>query len=206
MKRGLAVFAACVALYGAALAMIAGLASRILPAEGAEASSARLAVVVFYTDDPAAWRQRVETGVRQFRERDALRLVMTGGWRPKRGYHGAAEMRDAAASLGVPAEKLLTDRTSNDSRSNLRQSFEALERDGLPEARLALVSDRLHLLRLSLIAWLDDVGRVAVLAPTDESIAESGGFARLNHELAGYLALALPEAWTRPVLARLRSG
>ena len=206
MRRGLALLAACVAAYGAALAAIAGLASRIPSAQGGEPSGGRLAVVVFYTDDPAAWRRRVETGVREFRDRDAVRLVMTGGWRPDRGYHGGAEMRAAAAALGVPPERLLTDRTSNDSRSNFRQSLEALARDGLPGARLALVSDRLHLLRLSLIAWLDGVGGVALLVPTAESIAESGGFARLNHELAGYLALVLPEGWTRPILALLRSG
>jgi hypothetical protein len=160
--------------------------------------------IVFFTDDPESRRKRVEAGVRQLEAGSTQWLVLTGGYRPDRNYHGALEMQQLAMSLGASASRILTDRTSNDSRSNLRQAIEVIDAKGMPDPRLILVSDRLHLLRLSWIASGLKTGRALRLVPTDETIWQVGGLRRLNHELVGYILLAFPEAWTKPALAWMR--
>jgi uncharacterized SAM-binding protein YcdF (DUF218 family) len=160
--------------------------------------------IVFFTDDPESRKKRVEAGVRHLQTVSAHWLVLTGGYRPDRDYHGALEMQHLAVSLGVSNVRILTDQSSNDSRSNLRQAIEAIEAKGIPDPRLVFVSDRFHLLRLSWIASRLRLRHAPRLAPTDETIWQVGGLRRLNHELVGYILLAFPEAWTKPALAWMR--
>lgn len=159
------------------------------------------AAVVFYTEEEPALRRRVKEGVRLLANGDVTLLVMVGGWRPGRHFHGASRMRHAAVALGVPADAVLIDDGSNDSFSNLEQAHAALALAEATPHVLVLVSDRLHLMRLSLIARQQGIEPFPLLSPTSDPVLD---LHRVKHELVAYAVLLLPRDVVRAVLKRLR--
>lgn len=192
--------AACCA-YAAAAILLVVMASAIGRPILSGPESERRVAIVFYTEDEDAVRARVAEGVRLLATQAVSKLVMAGGWRPGRDFHGAAEMRQTAIAQGATPGLILIDRGSNDSWSNLEQARAALAHADATPHSLVLVSDRLHLLRLSLIARLQELRPVPAMSPTADPALD---IVRLNHELMAYVALALPRDLVRAVLNRLR--
>ncbi len=78
-------------------------------------------------------RRRVATGVGLWFRGLAPVIVMTGGPAPF-GVVEADVMRDAAVRLGVPPERVLTERASTDTIGNARGTVSMLCRQGLQRA------------------------------------------------------------------------
>ena len=193
--------AALALTHGAALAVVFMLGQR-LPDEPAVASSPA-AAVVFYDDTPIMRQARVRTAAARITKNHAIRLIAVGGWRPERGYNGAALMASEARALGVESEKLRHDAQSNDSISNLR-SAATLAQD-LEGATLELVSDRYHLVRLRLLAKVELPGHPIGLVPAVIELSSGETLRRLHHEVLAYITLLLPRSWTESYLALSRS-
>ena len=194
--------AALALTYGVALSVVFILGQR-LPDEPVVASSAA-AAVVFYDDSPIMRKARVRTAAARITQNHALRLIAVGGWRPERGYNGAALMASEARALGVGSEMLRHDAQSNDSISNLR-SAATLAQD-LEGATLELVSDRYHLVRLRLLAKMALPGKPIALVPAAIELGAGETLRRLHHEVLAYISLLLPRSWTESYLAMFRSN
>lgn len=194
---------AAVALtYCAALATVFIL-GQSLPDEPA-AANAPVVAVVFY-DNAAPMRQaRVRAASARVTKYYANRLIAVGGWRPERGYNGAAVMASEALAMGVASEYLRHDTQSNDSVSNLR-SAAALSQD-FADATLELISDRYHLVRLGLLAKQILPGREITLVPASINMGPGETLWRLHHEVLAYTTLLLPRSWTEFYLAHTRTA
>lgn len=207
MKRALLALGALVLLgYGGGLAWIE-LGSRAFAAQAtapARADAGRVVAVAFYDDRPVFRRLRTMTAVRLLETGQADFLVTVGGWRPGRGYLGARDMRDDALASGVRPEQVAHDARSNDSVSNLVGAHVAIRQAvGQPSA-VILVSDRYHLLRLSLLAG--DAGLTAPLRfqATPDGLGALARLERLNYEALAYLSMLLPKEVVSAAIARLR--
>jgi uncharacterized SAM-binding protein YcdF (DUF218 family) len=190
-------------LYACALGMIELRARSIEVAlEVGPVASGTVYGIVFYDDCDTARLARVARGVERLKAGAIDGLVMVGGWRPARSYVGSQVMADEALALGVPAARLRHDANSNDTWSNLRNALRVLQ--GESPASLELVSDRLHLARITLLLRSLAVEHSVRLVATAEDGSGWRYFARLNHELAAYLFLLLPRGPAEALLVRLR--
>lgn len=169
-----------------ALIMLAG------PADTPEAI-ARLpradAVAVFFTSEQPDLGLRLQAARDILDAEKAREVVCLGGARPWRHYYGCKDIVDGFAKSGIDRDRLVADRSSNDSVSNV----EALDRIARLKGyrSVILVSDSLHLLRLS-----PDIRRMTVNLAISSYASGLGGYLnilrRAQWEVAAWLSRALP--------------
>ncbi len=134
-----------VAWVGAAVAL--DLRGRAPPPEG----SWDAIVVAGCRVDPGgvpslALQRRARLGVKLWQEGRAPRVVFTGGL----GENAPTEARaaaDYARGLGLPEEAIVLEEGSTSTEENARFAAEQMGREGLPAARILLVTDGYHTLR-----------------------------------------------------------
>jgi uncharacterized SAM-binding protein YcdF (DUF218 family) len=112
-------------------------------------------------------RDRVAHAARLFLDGRVDRLICVGGRRERPRRIGARQMAEALADLGVPAERILHDRTSFDTRTNWESASGMLTAGGWGEP--LLISSALHLYRIRTIAqgpfeWTPSPTRTALEA------------------------------------------
>ena len=202
LRAGAYGLAAVALIYCAALAVVFIL-GQSLPDEPAAARLPAVAIV-FYDNATSMRQARVRAASARVTKYYANRLIAVGGWRPERGYNGAAVMASEALAMGVASEYLRHDTQSNDSVSNLR-SAAALSQD-FADATLELISDRYHLVRLGLLAKQILPGREITLVPASINMGPGETLWRLHHEVLAYASLLLPRSWTEFYLAHTRTA
>lgn len=126
---------------------------------------------VFPRQDVEVNGNRVLKGVRLFKEKAAPVLIMTGGsgdlFNP--GLKEAVLMKELASELGVPADKILVETRSRNTRENIVYTKQIL--DKIKARKIILVTSAFHLPRayaLSTKAGIDAVPVAAEFYATDE--------------------------------------
>jgi uncharacterized SAM-binding protein YcdF (DUF218 family) len=95
---------------------------------------------------------RVERGVEMWRRNPGSALVMSGGKGADEAQPESHAMRAYAESLGVPAEAILVEDKSANTRENLRFSAQLLaDKDSGNAGRILVVTDDYHVFRALLI-------------------------------------------------------
>jgi vancomycin permeability regulator SanA len=184
------------AAYLAALGAIELRSSHFQQASLPQPPTALVVGVVFYDDDRASRDARVARAVERLRSGGLQELILVGGWRPARSYLGARAMADTALALGVPPDRLRHDTRSNDTHSNLESALAMLPNNA---AGIEMISDSLHLARISVLIGRSGFTGPVGYVPSDYTPGLLTRWWRLNHELLGYIVLLMP----RPLAARL---
>jgi uncharacterized SAM-binding protein YcdF (DUF218 family) len=182
--------------YLAALATIELRSRHFEQASAPQPPTARVVGIVFYDDDKSSRDARVARAVERLRGAGLHELILVGGWRPARGYVGARAMAETALALGVPPNQLQHDTRSNDTRSNIESALAMLPDN---TAGIEMISDPLHLARISLLIGRSGFSGQIGYVPSAYSPPLLTRWWRLNHELLGYIALLVP----RPLIADL---
>lgn len=147
------------------------------------------AVAIFYTSEQPDLRLRLEAARNILEAGKAHDIVCLGGARPWRHYYGCEDIAAGLAKSGIARDRLVADRSSNDSVSNV----EALDRIARKKEyrSVILVSDSLHLLRLS-----PDVRRMRANLAISRFASGLGGYfnilRRAQWEVPAWLSRLLP--------------
>mgnify|MGYP001396114456 CR=1 FL=1 len=157
------------------------------------------AVAIFYTSEQPDLGLRLQAARDILQAEKARDVVCLGGARPRRRYYGCEDIINGLARSGIARDRLVADRSSNDSASNV----EALDRIAREREyrSIILVSDSLHLLRLS-----PDVRRMTTTLAISSYASGLGGhlniLRRAQWEVAAWLLRPLPRE-VRHVLIRM---
>ena len=116
---------------------------------------------------PPLLASRVRRGIRAWRDEDRLRpgvplLVMSGGQGPDEPVSEAQAMADYAVTQGVAHERILVEGRSATTQENIALSRELLARQGMPQARVLLVTSSFHAVRTAVLA--SDMGTTWAVA------------------------------------------
>jgi uncharacterized SAM-binding protein YcdF (DUF218 family) len=133
----------------------------------------------------AVFRARLDHAVRLVLDGTADRLVVTGGRQPGDRFSEAGVARTFALKRGIPADRILSEATGQDTRSSLENVARVLQKAGLHRA--LFVSDRTHMLRVLLIAR--ELGIEAHGSPTASSPTDTDPVSRLYATLRELAAL-----------------
>lgn len=190
----LALYAACVALV---LGLAAGMRSPSL--EG----TAPAAGIVFYTSDAQQMAARLDAAARLWHAARPAVIAVVGGARPRRDYFGAPLAADMLVRRGVPRDRVLSERRSDDSISNVAAARELIG-DGRGGV-IVLVSDRFHLLRLRSLVGRAFPGARIEIWPSERSWATTAVWHDVHWEIAGWLLQLVPDSWRRSLVGATRS-
>ena len=156
------------------------------------ASGASAAIVVFYSDDLALRRERLAKAAELARECPSALIFLVGGARPHRNYFGSEDMARGLAAMGLGRQRLRTGRESYDTQTNVLEMKAMTAADGA--ARLALVSDALHLWRIRAVSGDPQPGAELFDFPVGGDAGLMRIVSRANYEAAAWLAMLAPEA------------
>ena len=143
------------------------------------------------------FRARLDHAVELYQRGAARYLVVTGGRSEEDAVSEAEVAREYVLRRGVPESALLSEATGQDTVSSLRNVARVFRARGLE--RGIFVSDRMHMLRVLLIA--DDLGMSAHGSPTPSSPADADPLARLQaltREVGGIWVYLLAEGQAGP--------
>jgi uncharacterized SAM-binding protein YcdF (DUF218 family) len=156
----------------------------------APASHARAAIVVFYSDDAPMRRERLAKAADLARFCPSALIFLVGGARPHRNYFGSEEMAGQLEGAGIARSRIRTERASYDTATNVAEA-KAMAAAGA--ARLALVSDALHLLRIHAVFGQTPPGMELSDFPTGGDAGLLRMVSRANYEAAAWLAMLAPQ-------------
>ena len=159
--------------------------------------------VVFYTDNAADARARIDKGVTLLQQGKLDRLIMVGGHRPQDGRLGSQEMALAAARISGLSEKISADVESRDTISGLERL--ATNGSQLESGKIVFVSNCMHVLRAKAIysSHPDKQPKALGACP-------SGGYnpfaiwRRAHYEAGAWGLFMMPESWRDAIIDRLR--
>jgi uncharacterized SAM-binding protein YcdF (DUF218 family) len=119
-------------------------------AEGLEQAKSDVGIVLFSDFEagglgPETLR-RVAFASRMLKKGAFDHILCTGGARPGRNLYGSELMKEWFLASGIPPEKLFLERTSNDTRSNLKEAFALVREKGWQKTRV--ISSPLHMFRV----------------------------------------------------------
>ena len=90
--------------------------------------------------------RRVGFAAKAFEEGAFDHIVCAGGARPRRNLYGSELMRQWLLAAGIPADRVFLEKRSNDTRSNLQESFKIADEKSWQSAWI--VSSPLHIFRV----------------------------------------------------------
>ncbi|MGH2407531.1 MAG: YdcF family protein [Candidatus Limnocylindrales bacterium] len=131
------------------------------------------------------FRARLSHAVQLVLDGAADHLLVTGGKQPGDRFTEAAVARAYAIEHGIPAAKILSEKTGRDTRESLTNAAAVMRSHGL--TRALFVSDRTHMLRVMLIA--EELGIDAHASPTTTSPTDIDPQSRLYSSLRELAAI-----------------
>lgn len=197
----LGAFAVLLALYAAGAVLVLGRAAGMqAPALDGKTPAAG---IVFYTPDTRQMAARLDAAARLWHGHRPAVIAVVGGARPKRDYFGSPLAADMLVGRGVPRDRVMSERRSDDSLSNVAAARE-LVGDGRGGV-IVLVSDRFHLLRLRSLAGRAFPGAQLEVWPSERDWTARAVLHDVHWEIAGWLLQVLPEGWRRTLVGATRS-
>lgn len=136
-------------------------------------------------DQPSpVFQARLDHAVHLWQEGLVRTVILTGGRSPHAQQSDAAIAREYLLAQGIPASAILTEQTSTRTRENVKNAGEIMREHHLNTA--LLVSDPLHMYRLMLMAWDNDIPARSSPTPTSKYQSESARLSMLARESVWY--------------------
>lgn len=178
---------------------------------GAPAAAHYSTLAVLHADAPPSLqrtRRALDRALELYRTGHMRQILCIGGNRPRTGLHAGEEMRAYLIAGGVPADRIVIERESYDTRSNAQAIGQALE--GAPAGPVAVVAYPAHQprVRYHLRRQAPRVDAVLIAPRADGPLARVvyESWVALHHEVAAWiLTLALSERAYEALLRRSRA-
>lgn len=182
-----------------------------------ERSGAPVGVVLMGDFDPQSLElgreslRRLHHAVTLWREGQMQHIFCVGGARPKMNIYGSELMKSHLIRLGIPEDKIFSERHSYDTQSNWQEIQTKMEERRWE--KILMISSPIHLYRLQFL--LEEKIRweapTVFLAPysygsTEPSVKIFELWRQVHYEWLAYIAKKLiPESYYRTWIKRLRS-
>lgn len=168
-----------------------------------QCAAKKTAAIVFYTGLKDERHSRTAAAFKLARKNILELIIAVGGFRPGEAQpYGSIKVIDELRRLGMAPQRLVFDKISNDTVSNLRSARMLMRKYGSQCA--VFVSHKLHLVRIGMLSRRHFKGAETFLYAHSEKAPLGRYFYLLNYEVIAYLSLLLPRRWVEYVVDQMR--